>query len=233
MPIKKKMIDKIPSGIPGFDEITEGGFTKNSIIALSGAAGTGKTIFGMQFVYSGINNGENGLYICFEEPKKIMYKNMLKLGWNLSAYENEQKLTYLAYPPHEVDLFFDQEDTLVNLIDKFNISRVVIDTATILGMNFDSRNKRKEGLLRLADRLRSWGCTSLLINETQDFPEIASSIESLADSVVYLYYVLDKGIRKRGIEVYEMRGSKHSSQVHSFLISSKGIEVKTNSVLKI
>ncbi|MGB9635060.1 MAG: RAD55 family ATPase [Candidatus Micrarchaeia archaeon] len=232
--IKQRGIDKIPSGIPGFDEISDGGFVRNSIISLSGGVGAGKTIFGMQFLYNGITeNNENGMYVCFEETKKSMYRNMLKLGWNLKTLEDSQKLTYLAYPPHEVDLFFDQEDTLINLIDKFAVSRVVFDTVTILGMHFDTKRARKEGMLKFIDKLRKWGCTSLLISETHDYPNIAKSIESLADTVVHLYNIRDKGNRKRGIEIIEMRGSKHSTSIHPFTIGSEGIEIDANSVLEV
>ncbi len=230
--MKARSVDKIPSGIHGFDEVSEGGFIKNSIISLSGDTGSGKTIFGMQFLYNGATqNDENGMYICFEEPKKIMYRNMLKLGWNLKALEESQKLIYLEYPPHEINLFFEQENTLINLIDKFAINRLVIDKATMLGLHFANQSERREGMLKMIDKLRGWGCTSILIGESES--EMAGDIDSLADSVIRFYSPLQKGIRKHGIEIVEMRGSKHSMQVHSYMISSKGIEIDPESVLDI
>lgn len=230
----KKRLDVTPTGIQGFDDLVDGGLVKNSIITLTGGVATGRTTFGVQFLYNGvINDEENGMLISFEEQKKTLYRNMLKMNINLKALEDEQKLIFINYPPHEVDLFFEQEETLVNLIDKFGISRLVIDTASILGMYFDNNSKRKEGMLKLIDKLRNWKCTTILINENYDNPDISKTMESLCDGVIYLYNPLVKGVRKRGIEIYEMRGSKHSMNVHPMRITSKGIVVESDKILDI
>lgn len=230
----RKKLDVTSTNIQGFDDLVDGGFVKNSIITLTGGVATGKTTFGVQFLYNGvIKDDENGMLISFEEKKKTIYRNMLKLGMNLKGLEDEQKLIVINYPPHEVDLFFEQEETLVNLIDKFGISRLVIDTASSLGSYFDTKEKRREGMLKLIDKLRNWKCTTILINENYDNPDISKSMESLCDGVIFFYNPLVKGMRKRGIEVYEMRGSKHSMSVHPMRITSKGIEVDSNNVLKI
>ncbi len=233
--MKTKNIDKISSGIPGFDEISDGGFIRNSIISVSGDVGSGKTIFGMQFIYKGAAEfEENGMYICFEEPKKIMYRSMLKFGWNIKALEDTQKITFLEYPPHEVDIFFEQEETLLNLIDKFGVSRIVIDPVSVMGMHFQDDASRKAGLMKFADKLRQWGCTAILLSGTHDQSvDITRSIEALADASIRLYNPLIEGRRTRGIEVVELRGSAHSQIVHQMIIGAKGIEIDPHSVLEI
>lgn len=232
--MKTRSIDKTPSGVPGFDEITDGGFIKNSIASLAGHVGSGKTIFAMQFLYNGATQyNENGMYIGFEEPKKMMYRNMLKFGWNLKGLEDTQKLTYLQYPAHEVDLFFEQEDTLINLVDKFAVSRVVIDTVTVLGTHFPDARTRREGMLKFIDKLRRWGCTTILIGELGDTTDVSRDIDSLSDAVIHITNTLSKGVRKRGIEIVEMRGSKHSNRVHPLHITSKGIEIDHESTLEV
>lgn len=232
--VVKKRLDVAPTGIRGFDILVDGGFIKNSIVTLTGGVATGKTTFGVQFLYNGATKyEENGMLISFEEQKKTLYRNMLKQGMNMKGLEDEQKLIFINYPSHEIDLFFEQEDTLINLIDKFGISRLVIDTATILGTYFDTKEQRKEGMLKLITKLKNWKCTTILINENYENPEISRSMESLSDGVVYFYNPLIKGVRKRGIEVYEMRGSKHSMNVHPMRITSKGIEVESDKVLDI
>ena len=233
--MKGKNIDKVPSGIRGFDEISDGGFIRNSIISLVGDVGSGKTIFGTEFIYRGITEyEENGMYIGFEEPKKNVYRYLLKFGWNMKALEDSQKLIFLEYPPHEVDIFFEQEDTLLNLIDKFAVSRLVIDPLGVVGMHFPDEASKKEGLLKLADRLRKWGCTTILISGTHDVKaDISASISALADTAIQLYTPLIEGRRMRGIEIVEMRGSAHSQIVHEMLIDSKGIKIDPHSVLQI
>ena len=75
------MIKRVPTGIAEFDDLIKGGFKKTSINLIAGKAGTGKTVFAMQFLYNGVTKfNENGLYITFEEKKKKTYKDMLEFG---------------------------------------------------------------------------------------------------------------------------------------------------------
>jgi len=63
-----KKVEKIPSGIPGFDEISHGGIPKGRVTLISGTSGSGKTVFSAQFIYKGIvDYGENGVFVTFEE----------------------------------------------------------------------------------------------------------------------------------------------------------------------
>lgn len=84
---------RVPTGIPGFDELCEGGLTRDRSYLISGSAGTGKTIFGLQFLYNGITRyGENGIYITTQERPDQVKENIKSFGWDFEAFENEGKL---------------------------------------------------------------------------------------------------------------------------------------------
>ena len=53
--------DRVKTGVSGFDELVEGGIPKGFNVLITGLPGTGKTIFGLQYLYTGLKNGENGL----------------------------------------------------------------------------------------------------------------------------------------------------------------------------
>ena len=60
---------RVATGIPGFDEMLEGGYPAGSLITLAGRPGTGKTIFGSQFLYYGAReHGEPGMYVSMYRP---------------------------------------------------------------------------------------------------------------------------------------------------------------------
>src|SRR3989338_6735129 len=44
---------RVPTGIPNFDTLIEGGFLKDSVNLVAGSAGSGKTIFALQFLVNG------------------------------------------------------------------------------------------------------------------------------------------------------------------------------------
>ncbi len=70
-----KMIERVPTGVQGLDDLIEGGFPKNSIVIISGEPGTGKTTFALQFIYEGVKKGEPGVFITFEEKVNEHYSN--------------------------------------------------------------------------------------------------------------------------------------------------------------
>ena len=81
-------IVRVETGIPGLDKLLTGGFVKNSIILLSGASGTGKTIFGSQFIWRGLLKGENGIYLSFEEPSEDILTSAYQLGMDFELRPN-------------------------------------------------------------------------------------------------------------------------------------------------
>lgn len=80
---------KISTGILGLDEMLGGGFPTGRIILVRGGPGSGKTVFSLQFILSGVKNGERGVYVTLEEPLNLIKANMLSFGWKLENLENK------------------------------------------------------------------------------------------------------------------------------------------------
>ena len=90
------MTDRIPTGIPGLDELISGGFPVNSVNLVCGPAGSAKTTFSMQYIYNGAkDHDEPGIYICLEEGRENIMRAMKIYGLDLEKYENEKKLFIL------------------------------------------------------------------------------------------------------------------------------------------
>src|SRR5437763_8902706 len=93
---RPEAIDKIPTGIESFDVIAKGGLPKNRTTLVSGTAGSGKTVFAIQFLASGIADyEENGVFVTFEESASDIRENMLSFRWNLPQREKEGKLAFV------------------------------------------------------------------------------------------------------------------------------------------
>jgi len=96
-------IARISSGVKGLDKLTMGGYSAGSINLIAGGPGSGKTILAIQFLISGILNGENGIYITFEEKKEKVFQIMKdSFGWDLEKYEKSGKFVFLEYTPEQV-----------------------------------------------------------------------------------------------------------------------------------
>ena len=222
----KKKFEKISTGIKNFDKITEGGFVKSSINMLVGGAGTGKSIFAIQFLIEGLKKGETCLYISFEEEKKEVYANMLRLGWDLEKLENQKKFFFLEYTPERVRTMLEEGGgEIETIVLTKKISRMSIDSITAFTTLFLKEAERREATLNLYSLLRKWGCTILLTSEKDPSIEKKSSfiLDYESDSIIILYSLRIKSKRQRFLEVFKMRGSKHSTEIYAFDVGKGGV----------
>src|SRR5450631_1637525 len=84
---------KCPTGIKGFDEITEGGLPRNRTTLISGGAGSGKTLLGIDFLIRGATDfNEPGVFMSFEETQDEMYKDVASLNLDLSGLVSRKKI---------------------------------------------------------------------------------------------------------------------------------------------
>jgi circadian clock protein KaiC len=222
---KSKNLEKISSGIINMDELIDGGYEKNSINIVAGEAGSGKSIFAMQFLIEGLKRNENCLYISFEEQKVQFYKNMLDFGWDLGKYEDEGKFTFLEYTPEKVKTMLEEGGgSIETVVLTKEVKRIAIDTLSSFVLLYEDELERREGVLSLFKMFRNWGCTCVATLDQET--EKNESVEFESDSLIKLYSLRIGEIRKRFLEIVKMRGSKHSDKLFSLKIDSKGVSIE-------
>lgn len=244
-----KIIDskRVPTGIPGFDELCSGGLPRNRTYLISGTAGAGKTIFGLQYIYNGITKyGENGLYIATEERPEQIRENTEQFGWNIEALENEGKLaiidacsTKIGIPSYEkyIDVRpFDMRsmlDQIMAVQEDIDAKRAVVDGTTSFGFQLQDPSKIRIELLKLSTTLEILGLTSLMTCEIID-NNMASrfGVENfVTEGTILMYYKQTDAVRVRSVEILKMRGINHSQRIHPYEITEDGIVVHPNEVV--
>lgn len=221
--------DRVATAIPGLDDVTEGGFEKESTNLIVGGAGAGKTIFGMQFLVNGAAQfGEGGVYFTFEESRKKLYSHMKRMDWDLEGLEKKKKLAIIEFSPEQVGRFLEEGGGMIeSTISRINAKRVVIDSLTAFSMMYQGDLERKKACLALFKMLQRASCTSLLIAEHDPDPEkhISSLLEFETDSVILLYNRRKEDFREKSLEILKMRGTHHSSSTFPLKITNKGIVI--------
>src|SRR5256885_12094847 len=86
-----RAVEKLRTEISSLDIIAKGGLPKNRTTLISGTAGSGKTVFAVQFLAAGIERGEPGVFVTFEESATDIRENMRSFGWDLGAWEKEDR----------------------------------------------------------------------------------------------------------------------------------------------
>ncbi|MDD3159806.1 MAG: ATPase domain-containing protein [Candidatus ainarchaeum sp.] len=226
-----KSVDRVKTGIVGFDGLIEGGFEKNSSVLLVGSAGTGKTLFSLEFLYKGITEfDENGVFISFEESKNSLYTHSLQFGWDFAKLEAEKKFRFLSFKPHQVTSIIEEGGAQIkDVLTEINAKRIVIDSITAYSLLFSDEYKQREKVLEIFNLLNRWGVTSMVVVEKSpfEFEGKEGSLAFIADAVISLFYNHDeeKGLRIHALEILKMRGTNHTNKICAMSFEDDGIVI--------
>ncbi|UCG95271.1 MAG: ATP-binding protein [archaeon] len=226
----KNDFSRLTSGIPGLDNLMNGGFIKGHNIVLIGPAGAGKTIFCCQFLWEGLQKGENCMYITFEELPEEIKIDAEVFGWDFGKYEKSGNLIITHKDPFQTT---DITTRLENEIRQSNISRIVIDSVSLLGLYFKNPHDIRRELYKLISALKSANATAVLTAETREELEFVPRFgveEYVADSSIVLFYTGIGESGFRSIQIRKMRNTKHSTNTHPFEITKKGIMVHRSQI---
>ena len=228
--------NRVPSGIPGLDGLISGGFERGGTTLVMGDSGSGKTTFLAQFVYNGaVQYSEPGVILSFEEPNASIIKHMGNFGFDFAALEDRGLFASVNYRPHEVKKLVDEGGGLIwDTISSIGAKRLVIDSLTSYAMLFDSVYRAREAELGLFELLRKWKCTTLLSADGlhTDTMKITTGMEFLSDGIIQLHHPRHQSSRFRAIEVYKMRGTRHSEKLCPFkFIEGEGLRVYPNETI--
>ncbi len=223
-----RLSKRVPTGISGLDKIISGGFIPNSVNLVSGGAGTGKTVFALQFLYEGAKRGEKVLFISMEEDLNDLKDDAKIFGWDFNKLEDEGKAKFVYIYPYEITNF---QTLLINEITRVNAKRVVIDSTSVLGMALDNEFEVRKQLYALASQLKRVGCTSILTSEIVDTEANKFSRfgveEFVADSVITMHYLKNPKNNKvtRAMKIIKMRRTLIPHDPIKIKITKSGIKV--------
>lgn len=163
-------VEKLPTGIASFDVIAKGGLPRHRTTLVSGTAGSGKTIFAMQFLAAGIAAGERGVFVTFEESAADIRQNMRSFGWDLEQWERDGLLAMVdASPDPAVEVIesgsFELGALLARMqhaIKRTGAKRVAVDSLGAVFSQFTDQATVRRELFRLASALKAMGVTTVL-----------------------------------------------------------------------
>jgi KaiC/GvpD/RAD55 family RecA-like ATPase len=219
--------EKIPTGIPGLDDILGGGLPRASITMLSGKCGTGRSTFGLQFLCFGASKGEPGIYVTLEKETEEVLAHAKRFDWGAGKLSQNNSLSIVRPDMHKFDTF---KKTIEEEVLRIGAKRLVIDPFSLVSAYFhedpyDVRRSISE-LERMITRL---DCTTILI---EDVPEGSSQLsnsgfkEFVVDGVIVLDMTKkDPSSFARTLMVRKMTEANHSLKLVPLEISKQGIAV--------
>lgn len=247
--------EKVKTGVPGLDEMLEGGLIAGRSYIVSGTSGTGKTTLAMQFLLEGTRKGERVVYVALDEPPNEVKSDMEALGWDIGKVQvfdatpdvmnydktpvrdvsTERKVVYFkdvsgvirqTSEKRPVDMTINTlQEVLKQEMRSRTYSRIVIDSLTSLKYFYIRTSEQNTTLMSFFRTLSDLGVTGLL---TVQLPEISKpDVEShVSRGEIRLHKWFDGRGLVRGVTIEKYRGSSHDPRLRLLKITDQGIVIK-------
>lgn len=224
---------RVPTGIPGVDELLYGGLIPQRSYLLVGGAGSGKTVFSVQWLLEGRRRSERLLYITLTEPASDIERNMVSFGWQLEGIDSldltptndadENGEEYQVFSPSEVEHVAVWQ-AIYQAVKAKQPQRLVIDSVTQLRYLSTDEYQFRKKILGLVSFLNRSGCTSLLTFEISEL-ERETSVGLAVDGLIRLRAEVspNRVIGLRSIQIEKFRGSDFIAGLHPMRITGDGI----------
>lgn len=223
---------KVPTGVRGLDEITNGGLPTGRVTLIWGGVGCGKTLTALEFLVRGATEfGEPGVMFAFEETAAELMENTASLDFNLQGLIDSGRLVIEGggMRPGMIEGAggFTLDGLLIRLnqaIERVGAKRIVLDTLDVLFASLPDAKGLRDELHRLCLWLRERGLTVVLTAERDDQTIIRWGFEEyVADCVIVLDHRVDTQLSTRRMRIVKYRGSPHGTNEYPFLIDEQGV----------
>ena len=227
-------LPKAPTGIQGLDDITEGGLPLGRPTLICGCAGSGKTLFAIEFLVRGaMEYNEPGVFMAFEETSEELAQNVASLGFDLKDLAAQKRMIVDFVSIQRSEILetgeYDLEGLFVRLgyaIDSIGAKRVVLDSLETLFSGLSNGAILRAELGRLFHWLKAKGVTAVITAERGDGKLTRHGLEEyVSDCVILLDNRVSNQFVTRRVRVVKYRGSRHGTDEYPFLIGERGLSV--------
>lgn len=227
-PSALEMASRLPSGVPGLDELCGGGLLERSVTLVSGSAGSGKSTLALQFIIEGVRQKQPGLYVTLEEgPDQIMHTaESLGLSLQEAVDSGLLEIMYLSSEYVRASQFLTLLDDKVR---GQSTRRLVLDSVSYRDRHSDGLQDMRQLLYAMAVRFKSCGVTSMLTMESDSMYSTDTVSERgyspVADNIFMLRYARSLAGFQPTLSVVKTRGSPHDSSTHRISIGQGGMRI--------
>jgi circadian clock protein KaiC len=227
---ERVVIRRLPTGVPGLDQILGGGLPEFSFNLIAGAPGAGKTTLAQQIMFALASPERPALYftVVGEPPLKMLRYQQQYTFFDLARVNESIRYVNLSHDAIEGTL----ERILARIVQEVEATNpgvVIVDSFRTVAQ---AARQTQDGALdlqhfvqQLAIRLTTWQATTFLVGEYQPSETEQNPVFTVADGLLWLTQSVDRNSMVRKMQVMKMRGQAPIPGLHTFRITESGIQV--------
>ncbi|MCJ7760060.1 AAA family ATPase [Candidatus Bathyarchaeota archaeon] len=226
--------ERVSTGIDGFDDLIGGGLQKGKTYLVSGEAGTGKTVFCLQYTLDGLSKKENVVYLTVDERPTHLVQDAATFDWDLETPIREKRLYMIDITPEFSELRLGKFkgnvenekifEEIRSCVKKVDAKRVIIDPIAPMFASSENQFQLREYIRQLMFSLDELGTTNLVSSIIDTGSNMISKFgveEFFASGVMVLGMEREEMVYNRVLLVRKMRGTSIDLRVRKFNIDSK------------
>lgn len=203
---------RISTGVPGLDELTNGGYFVGSTTVVAGISGVGKSVMACQYIAEGARRGERSLMLSLDEQVEQILRNAASIGIDLPR-EMDRGLIRLEYePPQEIEVdvhFYHIE----RLVEEFKPKRVVFDSLSTYGSTLGTQGRIfRDFFHALVALMKEHQIAAVYNHENPEMLGMASmmgdfQMSSLVDNIILMNWAELGDTFRLGMTIAKMRAN--------------------------
>lgn len=222
------IIKRVNTGVPGFDELVEGGVPEGFVVVVTGAPGTGKTTFSMQFLMEGLKNNERCIFFSFEERVEQLIKQSIRYGWDVGEYIDKGYLEIFGFT-------MLSSEEIIEILDVFKPKRIVFDSINVFSNIEDFR--RMSTWRNILKEIKEKKITCLAVTEKKNGIKAREfdDFDFMSDGILFFdkkQMNLADQYKTYFVEIQKMRITKINEISHEFVFSEHGIQLRIPGIVK-
>ena len=234
---KKVSIRRLPTGVPGLDNLLGGGLPEFSFNLIAGTPGSGKTTLAHQIMFSLANPDNRALFFTVLGEPAL---KMLRYQQQFSFFDIDKINESIRFVNLSADLMGGDFDRVLSRISDevrdYTPSLVFVDSFRSVVQATNTRESGMSDLQRFVQQLgmqmTSWQATTFLMGEYLTPEAESSPVFTVADGILWLSQNMHRNSMVRKMQVVKMRGQAQAPGLHTFRISDEGIQVFPRAIIK-